>query len=66
MKAETKELINLKIEREANKEEGPRVMCLNYDDYRNIINDKSICEKMKDIKVQTLIPPIWKIDRIER
>jgi len=66
LNSDNKELINLKIERETNAQEGPRVMCLNYEDYRSIINDKAICEKMKDIKVQTLVPPIWKIERIPR
>jgi hypothetical protein len=38
-------------------------MCLNYEDYLYVINDKELCEKMKDIKVRTLVPPIWKIEK---
>ena len=71
--------LNLKIERsqlEGNKEEeskhktiqavtsGPKIMVLNYDDYMNIINDKELCEKIKEFKVETLIPPIWKIEHV--
>jgi len=53
---------NIHVNRGDTQGKPKKVMVLNYNDYLNIINDEHLCKKMKDFKVETLIPPIWKIE----
>jgi len=46
---------NLQMERGSSSNKPAKVKVLNYNDYENIINDKTLCMKMKDFKVEALI-----------